>query len=172
MLLRTTCMTELGLVRDDAAALRDERPLGTALIVAMLGFIGVLAAAYAVGIGSGRMAFNSGAWLVGEPTAMRGALAYAIFAVLHIVAATALGWSAVAAGLSGSERYPDSLWRARCRRAARVLAIFLIAYGLLPAVPGISAAVIDLHFGAIAFWGAMIVARSAALYVLLGASKS
>lgn len=101
-------MTELGLKRDDADKVH-ERPPGIVLIVAMLGFFGVLAAFYAVGVAYGRMAFNSGAWLVGEQTAMRGVLAYSIFAVLHIGAATALGWLAVAAGLSGSEdRQPAS----------------------------------------------------------------
>jgi hypothetical protein len=47
--------------------------------------------------------------------------------------------------------------------------VFVLAAGLLPAVPGISAAVVDLRVGGIALWGALIVLRTAALYVLMSA---
>ena len=79
---------------------------------------------------------------------MRGWLAYLLSAIVHAVAA--LG-----------------VWRQW--KWARWLSVFVLAAGLLPAVPGISAAVVDLRVGGIALWGALIVLRTAALYVLMSA---
>ena len=126
-----------------------ERPRGSAQWVALLlAAFAVLALSYAALVASGVVAFNSGAWVVGEEVAMRGWLAYLLSAIVHAVAA--LG-----------------VWRQW--KWARWLSVFVLAAGLLPAVPGISAAVVDLRVGGIALWGALIVLRTAALYVLMSA---
>lgn len=120
---------------------------GTALVAWFLAACAVLAAFYAAGVAFAWLPFNSGAWLVGDE-ASRGWLAYLLAALAHFAAA--LG-----------------LWRRR--RWARWLAVFLLAAGLLPAVPAISAAVVDSRISGIAFWGVLIVVRAAALYLLLQA---
>jgi len=114
----------------------------------LLAAFAVLAAFYAACIAAGALAFNSGTWVVGEEVATRGWLAYLLSALIHGVAAV-------------------GLWRRW--RWARWLAVFLLAAGLLPAVPGISAAVQDLRVPGIALWGALIVLRTASLYVLMSA---
>jgi hypothetical protein len=122
-----------------------ERPRGGASIALLLAAFALLAAGYAIGISGGLLPFNSGAWVVGESIAMRGWLAYALAALFHLTAAA-------------------GVWREW--RWARWIAVLLLAAGLVPAVPGISAAVMDLRIGGIALWGALIVIRVAALYVL------
>lgn len=125
-----------------------ERPRSTAQWVALLlAAFAAIALAYAVLIASGLVAFNSGAWVVGEEVSMRGWLAYLLSAALHGVAAF-------------------GLWRQW--KWARWLGVLVLAAGLFPAVPGISAAVLELRFGGIALWGTLIILRSAALYVLIG----
>jgi hypothetical protein len=52
---------------------------------------------------------------------------------------------------------------------ARWLAVLLLGTGLLPAVPGISAAVVELRIAGVALWGMLIMVRSAALYILVSA---
>jgi len=111
----------------------------------LLAAFAVLAFGYAALVAAGVLAFNSGAWVVGEEVAMRGWLAYLISAVVHAVAA--FGW-----------------WRQW--KWARWLGVFVLAAGLLPAVPGISAAVVDLRIGGIALWGSLMIVRCAALYAL------
>lgn len=106
----------------------------------------VLAASYAAGVAFAWLPFNSGAWLVGEDLAARGWLAYLL---------SSFAYSAAGVGL----------WRQR--RWARWLAVFLLAAGLLPAVPAVSAAVVDARIAGVAFWGLLIALRAAALYVLL-----
>jgi hypothetical protein len=125
----------------------DARKPGTALVAWFLASCAVLAAFYAVGVALSWMPFNSGAWLVGEE-ASRGWLSYLVCSAAHLAAAV-------------------GLWRQR--RWARWLSIFLLAAGLLPAVPAISAAVVDSRISGIAFWGVLIVVRAAALYLLLQA---
>jgi len=125
-----------------------ERPRGTALVALLLAAFAVLASIYAFCIASSVLPFNSGAWVVSESVAMRGWLAYVLSALVHLVAAA-------------------GVWRRWCW--ARWLAIFLLAVGLLSAVPGISAAVVDLRIGGIGVWGALIVLRTASLYVLFSA---
>lgn len=123
-----------------------ERPRSTAQWVALLlAAFAVLAFGYAALVAAGVLAFNSGAWVVGEEVAMRGWIAYLISAVVHAVAA--FGW-----------------WRQW--KWARWLGVFVLAAGLLPAVPGISAAVVDLRIGGIALWGSLMIVRCAALYAL------
>jgi hypothetical protein len=112
----------------------------------LIGAFALLSAFYAVCIATAVLPFNSGSWVVGEEVAMRGWLAYAASAVVHFFAAAALwrGWR-------------GALW----------LAVFLLVIGLLPAVSGISSAVIDLRVSGIALWGTLIILRSSALYVLM-----
>lgn len=130
----------------------DERPPGTALVTRLVALLlaafALLAGVYATCVGAGAVAFNSGAWIVGEEVAMRGWLAYLLSALVYSVAAVGV-WKQ---------------WR-----WARWLAVIVLAAGLLPAVPGISAAVVDLRVSGIALWGALIVLRTAALYVLMSA---
>jgi hypothetical protein len=112
----------------------------------LLAAFAALAAFYAVCIVIAVLPFNSGAWVVGEDVALRGWLGYMLSALVHLAAAAGLwrNWS----------------W-------ARWLAIVLLAFGLAPAVPAISAAVVDLRTTGIALWGTLIVLRTAALYVLI-----
>jgi hypothetical protein len=119
---------------------------GERYVVLLLAAFAMLAAFYATCIAAAVLPFNSGSWVVGEEVAMRGWLAYALSAVVHFAAA---------AGLWGG-------WR-----GARWFAVVLLVIGLLPAVTGISSAVIDLRVAGIALWGALIVVRSSALYVLM-----
>jgi hypothetical protein len=127
-----------------------ERPRSTAhgetFVALLLAAFAALAAFYAVGVAASLMPFNSGAWVVGEDVASRGWLAYALSALVHFAAAA-------------------GLWKGS--KPARWLAILLLAIGLLPAVPGISAAVVDLRISGIAGWGALIILRTASLYMLL-----
>lgn len=123
-----------------------ERPQSITLVVLLIAAFAVLGAFYGICIAASVLPFNSGTWVMGEEVAQRGWLAYLISAMVHGVAA--LG-----------------LWRHW--KWARWLAVFLLAVGLLPAVPGISAAVVDLRIAGIALWGALIVLRTAALYVLM-----
>lgn len=129
-----------------------ERPRSIALglhsVALLIAAFGLLAAGYAACIAAAVLPFNSGSWIVGEEVATRGWLAYLLSALIHGLAA--LG-----------------LWRQW--KWARWLAVFLLAMGLLPTVPGISAAVVDLRVSGIALWGALIVLRTAALYVLMSA---
>jgi hypothetical protein len=111
----------------------------------LLAHFAVLALGYGAAIGAGRLPFNSGAWLVSEGAAMRGPVAYALVALLH--GAAAFG-----------------LWRGW--RAAHWLAILLIAWGVVPAVLGVSSAAAEGRVGGIALWGGLIILRSAALYML------
>ena len=122
------------------------RPRSTALVAWLLAAFAVLAAIYAAFIAAAALPFNSGVWLVGDQVASRGWLAYLLSAFLHLAAAV-------------------GLWRHFSW--VRWLAVLLLAAGLLPAVPGISAAVVDLRISAIALWGALIVLRTAALYLLM-----
>jgi hypothetical protein len=117
-------------------------------VALLLAAFGALAAFYAAAIAAGWLPFNAGAWIVGEPMAMRGWIAYALLA---------LAYGAAAAGL-----WRGSSW-------ARWPAIVLLGYGLLPALPGISSAAAELRIGGIALWGASIIVRSAALYSLFSA---
>jgi len=120
--------------------------LGERYVALLLALFAVAAAFYGFSVALGRLPFNAGGWVVGEELALRGWLAYLLAALLHLAAAVGL-WRHVS-------------W-------ARWLSIFLLVVGLLPAVPGISAAVVDLRVAGIALWGALIILRSAALYVLL-----
>jgi hypothetical protein len=123
-----------------------ERPRSTANYVALLiAAFAVLAAFYGICIATAVLPFNSGAWVVGEDVAIRGWLGYVLSAIVHSVAAI-------------------GLWRHW--KWARWLSVFLLAIGLLPAVPGISAAVVDLRISGIALWGMLIILRTASLYVL------
>jgi hypothetical protein len=128
----------------------DERPhsraRGESLVALLLAAFALLAAFFGSCVALGVLPFNSGAWVVGEEVALRGALAYLLSAFVHFIAAVGL-WSH--------------------RRWAHWLALFLLAFGLLPAVPEISAAVADLRIAGIAMWGALIVLRTAALYLLM-----
>ena len=128
----------------------DDRPPATALVTRLVALLlaafAMLAAMYAACVGAGVLAFNSGAWVVGEEVAMRGWLAYLLSAIIH--AAAAVG-----------------LWRGWKR--AKWLGVIVLAAGLLPAVPGISAAVVDLRVSGIALWGTLIVLRTASLYMLM-----
>jgi hypothetical protein len=116
------------------------------LVALLLAALALLAAFYASCVASGVLPFNFGAWVVGEEVALGGWLAYLLSAILHFAAA---------AGLR------------RHRRWAHWLAVLLLGLRLLPAVPGISAAVADLRVAGIALWGALIVLRTAALYLLI-----
>jgi hypothetical protein len=124
----------------------DERPRSIAFVALLIAAFAMLAAFYGICIATAALPFNSGAWVVGEEVALRGWLAYLISAIVHGAAAV-------------------GLWRHW--KGARWLAVFLLAVGLLPAVPGISAAVVDLRIAGIALWGTLIVLRTAALYVLM-----
>jgi hypothetical protein len=115
-------------------------------VALLLAALALLAAIYAGCVASGAFPFNSGAWVVGEEVALGGWLAYLLSAILHLTAAA-------------------GLWRHR--RWAHWLAVLLLGFGLLPAVPGISAAVVDLRIAGILLWGGLIVLRTAALYLLL-----
>lgn len=126
-----------------------EAPRNFPLVALLFAAFGVLAASYGVGVAASWLPFNSGAWVVGEEVALRGWLAYLLSAIVQI--ATAFG-----------------LWRHS--RWARWVAFFLIAIGLLPTFPAISAAVVDLRIAGIALWGALIALRAAALYVLVSAN--
>jgi hypothetical protein len=129
-----------------------ERPRSNAhgehYVALLLAAFSVLSAIYSACIAASFLPFNSGAWVVGEDVALRGWLAYAISALVHLAAAAGL-WKGI--------------------RASRWLAVFLLAVGLLPAVPGISAAVVDLRISGIALWGTLIVLRTAAIYMLMSA---
>lgn len=118
-------------------------------VALLLAAFALLAAFYGMCVAAGVMPFNSGAWVVGEGVAARGWLAYLLSAIVHFAAAA-------------------GLWRHR--RWAHWLAVVLLAIGLLPAVPGISSAVVDLRIAGIALWGALIVLRTAALYLLISAN--
>jgi hypothetical protein len=119
---------------------------GESYVALLLAAFATLAAFYATCIATAVLPFNSGSWVVGEEMAMRGWLAYAVSAAIHFAAAA-------------------GLWRGW--RGARWLAVALLAIGLLPAVAGISSAVIDLRVAGIALWGALIVLRTSAIYVLM-----
>jgi hypothetical protein len=127
---------------------RQEPVLDTkrALVALLLALFGLLAAFYGAGVAFGRLPFNSGVWVVGEELAMRGWLGYWIAALVQLAAAVGL--------------WRHSKW-------ARGLAVLVLAAGLLPAVPGISAAVVDLRMKGVALWGILIMMRSAALYMLV-----
>ena len=128
----------------------SDRPRGIAWVAFLLAAFALLAAGYAFCIALAMVPFNSGSWVVGEEVAMRGWLGYLLLAVINGVAAVGLwrGWK----------------W-------ARWLGVFVLAIGLLPAVPGISSAVVDLRVSGIMLWGALIVLRTAALYVLLSTER-
>jgi hypothetical protein len=128
------------------AETETERPRSTALVALLIAAFAVLAAIYGICIVTAVLPFNSGAWVVGEEIAQRGWLAYLLSALVHFTVAV-------------------GLWRQW--KAARWLAVVLLGLGLLPAVPGISAAVADLRIAGIALWGTLIVLRTAALYVLM-----
>lgn len=119
---------------------------GERYVALLIAAFAALAVFYAACIGTAVLPFNSGSWVVGEEVAMRGWLAYAGSALIHFSSAA-------------------GLWRGW--RGARWLAVVLLAIGLLPAVPGISSAVIDLRVAGIALWGTLIIVRSSALYVLM-----
>jgi len=119
---------------------------GERYVALLIAAFAMLAAIYATCIAISLLPFNSGSWVVGEEVAMRGWLAYALAAVVHFAAAA-------------------GLWRGW--RGTRWLAVFLLAIGLLPAVPGISSAVIDLRIAGIVLWGTLIISRTSALYVLM-----
>ena len=121
---------------------------GERFVAVLLAAFAALAAAYGICVATGWLPFNSGAWVVGEDVAMRGALAYLLSAIVHGVAVF-------------------GLWR--CWRWAHWLTVLLLAAGLLPAVPGISSAVIDLRISGIALWGTLIILRTAALYAMFNA---
>ena len=125
-----------------------QRPRSITFVVLLIAAFAVLAAIYGFLIATAVLPFNAGAWVVGEDIASRGWLGYILLAVVHFTAA--LG-----------------LWRQW--RWARWLTIFLLAIGLLPAVPGISAAVVDLRISGIALWGTLIILRTAALYAMFNA---
>jgi hypothetical protein len=116
------------------------------VVALMLAAFAVLAMVYAAMVGVGAVAFNSGAWVVGEDVAIRGWFGYLLSAMVHGAASV-------------------GLWRQW--RWARWAGVIVLAVGLLPAVPGVSAAVVDLRVGGIALWGTLIVLRTAALYVLM-----
>jgi hypothetical protein len=128
----------------------DEKPHsrapGELLVALLLAAFALLAIFYGSCVALGVLPFNSGVWVVGEGVALRGALAYLLSAIVHFTAAA-------------------GLWRHR--KWAHWLALFLLAFGLLPAVPEISAAVVDLRIAGTAMWGALIVVRMAALYLLV-----
>jgi hypothetical protein len=125
-----------------------ERPRSIAFVALLIAAFAVLAAIYGICVVTAVLPFNSGTWVVGEDVASRGWLGYMLSAIIHFVAALGL-WLQ---------------WR-----WARWLAIFLLAIGLLPAVPGISAAVVDLRISGIAIWGTLIILRTASLYVMFNA---
>lgn len=119
-----------------------------AMVSLLLVLLGLLAAGYGGGVALGRLPFNAGAWVVGDELAMRGWIAYCVAALVHVAAAVGL--------------WRNSSW-------ARWLAVLLLGTGLLPAVPGISAAVVDLRIAGVALWGVLIIVRSAAIYILVSA---
>lgn len=123
-----------------------ERPRSITLVALLFAAFAALAAFYGACITAAVMPFNSGAWVVGEDIALRGWLGYILSALAYAVAAAGL--------------WQQWKW-------ARWLGVVLLAFGLLPAVPGISAAVVDVRISGIALWGSLIVLRSAALYVLM-----
>jgi hypothetical protein len=125
---------------------RTSTPPGHALVAWLLAAFAMLAAGYAIGIAGSLLPFNSGSWVVGEEVAIRGWLAYMLSALAHLAAAVGL-W----------RRSPWARW----------LAIVLLALGVLPAISGISAAVVDLRIAGIALWGTLVVLRTAALYLLM-----
>lgn len=133
----------------------SERPRSTALgehyVAVLLSVFAVLAAFYGICIAAAVLPFNSGVWVVGEEVALAGWLAYTLTAIVHFTAALGL-WSH---------------WK-----WARWLSVFLLAIGLLPTVPGISAAVADLRITGIALWGTLIVLRTSGLYLLMSADES
>lgn len=118
----------------------------TALVVWLLAAFALLAGGYAVSVATSLLPFNSGSWVVGDAVASRGWIAYLLSALFHLAAA--LG-----------------LWRHR--RWAHWLAIALLALGVIPAFLGVSSAVADFRLSRVALWGAMIVLRIAALYLLM-----
>jgi len=119
--------------------------LGERFVAVLLAALAALAAVYGICVGTSLLPFNSGAWVVGEDVAMRGSLAYLLSAVVHAIAVF-------------------GLWRRW--RWAHWLAVLLLAAGLLPAVPGISSAVVELRIPGIALWGTLIILRTAALYAM------
>jgi hypothetical protein len=129
-------------------ATETERPRSIVFVALLIAAFAALAAIYGICVATAVLPFNAGAWVVGEDVASRGWLAYILSAIIH--SAAALG-----------------LWRQW--KWARWLAIFLLSIGLLPAVPGISAAVVDLRIPGIALWGTLIILRTASLYMLFNA---
>jgi hypothetical protein len=127
-----------------------DRPRGIAWVAMLLAAFALLAAGYAFSIARAMLPFNSGSWVVGEEVAMRGWLGYLLLAIINGVAAV-------------------GLWRQW--KWARWLGVFVLAIGLLPAVSGISSAVMDLRVSGIMLWGALIVLRTAALYALMSTER-
>lgn len=123
-----------------------EWPRSVALVAWLFVALAALASFYGICILAAVLPFNSGAWVVGEDIALRGWFGYMLSALAHSVAAA-------------------GLWRQW--KWSRWLGTIVLGLGLLPAVPGISAAVVDLRISGIAQWGALIVLRSAALYALM-----
>lgn len=138
-------MISLRLQGTEEKGLRNIAP-GPRYVALLLAAFAVLAAFYAICIATAMLPFNSGSWVVGEEIAMRGWLGYLLSALVHCAAAIAL-WKQ---------------WR-----FARWPAVLLLAIGLLPAVPGMSSAVMDLRIAGIALWGTLIILRTSALYVLM-----
>ncbi len=132
----------------DPGVPNNERPLGTALVALLLAAFAVIASCYGICVATAVVPFNSGAWVVGEEVAMRGWVGYILAGFAHLLAAA-------------------GLWRRW--RWARWFAVVLLAAGLLPSVPGVSAAVVDLRLFGIAFWGVLIILRAAAIYALMNA---
>ncbi len=142
-------MTSLKLLSSEPRESGNGTPRGRKAVALLLAAFSLLAASYGVGVATSRLPINSGAWVVGEDVALRGWLAYLLSAIAYFAAA--LG-----------------LWRHS--RWARWLALLLLAVGLLPALSGVSSAVIDLRVAGIILWGALIVLRIAALYLLMSAA--
>lgn len=122
---------------------RETAQLAITLLLAAFALLGAF---YATCVGAGVLPFNSGAWVVGEEVALRGWPGYLLSAILHFAAAV-------------------GLWRQRSW--GRWLAILVLGFGLLPAIPGISAAVVDMRIAGILLWGSLIMLRTAALYLLM-----
>jgi len=127
-------------------------PRGERYVALLIVAFAMLAAFYGACTAFDWLPFNSGAWVVGEEVAIRGWPAYLIAALVHLAAAVGL-W-----------RHSHSNSNSN---VARWFSVLLLALGLLPAVPGVSAAVVDLRIASIAWWGLLIVLRGAAIYLLM-----